>query len=139
MLIMSTKYAKYKEAIYKVSKIGDNTIRLVSSNDQDIQKGFMKKEYPDYYLNKEKLPNIYICEVNFSCIKELYEVSDIALYKEKKFEFVAEDQEFFKIGTINAELANKLDFERTDKYYYEKWVPKNEVKIMEERKNLSLN
>ncbi|EDO0186287.1 hypothetical protein GL345_05400, partial [Listeria monocytogenes] len=61
---MSTKFAKYKEVIYKVSKIGDNTVRLVSSNEQDIQKGFVKKEYPDNYLNKEKLPDLYICEVD---------------------------------------------------------------------------
>lgn len=57
---MSTKFAKYKEVIYKVSKIGDNTVRLVSSNEQDIQKGFVKKEYPDNYLNKEKNCQTYI-------------------------------------------------------------------------------
>lgn len=41
---------------------------------------------------------------------------------------------FFRIGTINTEIAKELNFERTDKYYYEKWVPKNEVKIKKERK-----
>ncbi|EAA0025433.1 hypothetical protein EFX44_14700 [Listeria monocytogenes] len=136
---MSTKFAKYKEVIYKVSKFGDNTVRLVSSNGQDIQKGFVKKEYPDNYLNKEKLPDLYIYEVDFSCIKELYEISDIVLYKEKEFEYIDETKELLKIGTINTEVAKELNFERTDKYYYEKWVPKNEVEIKKERKNISLN
>ncbi|EBF5126156.1 hypothetical protein FH002_15885, partial [Listeria monocytogenes] len=133
------KFAKYKEVIYKVSKFGDNTVRLVSSNGQDIQKGFVKKEYPDNYLNKEKLPDLYIYEVDFSCIKELYEISDIVLYKEKEFEYIDETKELLKIGTINTEVAKELNFERTDKYYYEKWVPKNEVEIKKERKNISLN
>lgn len=136
---MSTKFAKYKEVIYKVSKIGDNTVRLVSSNEQDIQKGFVKKEYPDNYLNKEKLPDLYICEVDFSCIKELYEISDIVVYKEKEFESITETKDSFRIGAINTEIAKELNFERTDKYYYEKWVPKNEVKIKKERKNIPLN
>ncbi|EGH7370838.1 hypothetical protein IEQ47_002877, partial [Listeria monocytogenes] len=116
-----------------------NTVRLVSSNEQDIQKGFVKKEYPDNYLNKEKLPDLYICEVDFSCIKELYEISDIVLYKEKEFEYIDETKELLKIGTINTEVAKELNFERTDTYYYEKWVPKNEVEIKKERKNISLN
>ncbi|EAV9826844.1 hypothetical protein FZ084_09510 [Listeria monocytogenes] len=136
---MSTKFAKYKEVIYKVSKIGDNTVRLVSSNEQDIQKGFVKKENPDNYLNKEKLPDLYICEVDFSCIKELYEISDIVLYKEKEFEYIDETKELLKIGTINTEIAKELKFERTDKYLYEKWVPESEIEIMEERKNIPLN
>ncbi|HHQ1173347.1 TPA: hypothetical protein ACSKOY_001504, partial [Listeria innocua] len=80
-----------------------------------------------------------ICEVDFSCIKELYEISDIVVYKEKEFESITETKDFFRIGTINTEIAKELNFERTDKYYYEKWVPKNEVKIEKERKNIPLN
>lgn len=41
------------------------------------------------------------------------------------------------LGTGDAKLALEFQFERIDKYYYEKWVPKSEVKISEVRENKS--
>ncbi|EPB7023428.1 hypothetical protein ACRROQ_002598 [Listeria monocytogenes] len=61
------------------------------------------------------------------------------MYKEKEFESITETKDFFRIGTINTEIAKELKFERTDKYLYEKWVPESEIEIMEERKNIPLN
>lgn len=42
------------------------------------------------------------------------------------------------IGTDNAELAKKLNFERTDKYFYEKWISKEDIQIIEERKDFTI-
>lgn len=42
------------------------------------------------------------------------------------------------IGTNDARIARELGIGRTDKYYYEQWIPKNEVEIFEERKEMKL-
>ncbi len=43
------------------------------------------------------------------------------------------------LDTTNTELAKKMDFERTDKYMYSKYVEWDEVEIIEERKPYSLD
>lgn len=45
----------------------------------------------------------------------------------------------YYIGTSDGRIAKKLGIERTDKYYYESWGPKNEVEIFEEVKEIKLN
>lgn len=47
----------------------------------------------------------------------------------------AENENAYCIGTSDASIAKELGLDRTDKYYYEKWVPKYEAVIFEEREN----
>ena len=40
----------------------------------------------------------------------------------------------FLVGTSDSSIAKTLGLDRTDKYYYEKWVPKEDVQLFEVRK-----
>lgn len=51
---------------------------------------------------------------------------------------VKENKQDVIIGTSNAKLARIYKMDRVDKYYYEKWVPKKDVEIIEARKDIPL-
>ncbi|WP_077321500.1 hypothetical protein [Virgibacillus proomii] len=115
--------------IYRVSSIKDNIVRLVSDNEQEIKKGFVEKVYPDIYLNKDSLPRLFIKEVDKTSLIELYKITWKIFYKNGIFELIKENKQDVIIGTPNAKLARTYKMDRVDKYYYEKQIPKNEVKI----------
>ncbi|MBU5266431.1 hypothetical protein [Virgibacillus proomii] len=134
----SSIFAQFDGGIYRVSSIKDNIVRLVSDNEQDIKKGFVEKVYPDIYLNKDSLPRLFIKEVDKTSLIELYKITWKVIYKNGIFELINENKQDVIIGTSNAKLARIYKMDRVDKYYYEKQVPKNEVKIIKERKDLLL-
>ena len=49
-----------------------------------------------------------------------------------------EDEKSYLIGSPDAAKAQLLNLDRTDKYFYEKWVPKDEVEIFEMKKAIAL-
>ncbi|MDL0435336.1 hypothetical protein QQB53_06090 [Niallia sp. SS-2023] len=65
--------------------------------------------------------------------------NDLAEYKGKTFNVSPRivDGKVF-LGTGDAKLAMKYQFDRTDKYYYEKWFPLEEVILTENRKDIIL-
>ncbi|NBJ71640.1 MULTISPECIES: hypothetical protein [Clostridia] len=134
----SSIFAQFDGDIYIVSSVKDNIVRLVSDNEQDIKKGFVEKVYPDIYLNKDSLPRLFIKEVDKTSLIELYKITWKIIYKNEIFELIKENKQDVIIGTPNAKLARKYKMDRVDKYYYEKQIPKNEVKIIKERKDLLL-
>lgn len=131
-------FAKYKESNYQAEILSDSLIKLVSSEVKDKELGFNLKIYPEYYKDAKNLPKLYLKEVNRNDIIELFEVFPKSRYKGHEFNVSREKNGNVNIGTVDATLAKKMGFERTDKYYYEKWVPKNEVEIFEERKEIKL-
>jgi hypothetical protein len=131
-------FAEYRGSIYQAEIIDDLQIKLVSRDVKDQALGFKLKIYPEYYKGIKNLPEIYLKDVNKDDIIELFEVNPKSKYKGYKFNISGEKNGHVHIGTNDATLAKDLGFERTDKYYYEKWVPKNEVEIFEERKEIKL-
>ncbi|WP_369899945.1 hypothetical protein [Bacillus manliponensis] len=132
-------FAQYHNKFYYVSKISNDIIRLVSQCERDIKDGFKEKVYPEYYQNRNELPKIYIKEIRKEDVEKLYEIDYKAQYRGHTVNISSSEKEGdVNLGTGDAELAKELGFERTDKYYYEKWVSKDEVQIIEEKKEISL-
>jgi hypothetical protein len=131
-------FAEYKGSIYQAEIIDDLLIKLVSRDVDDKEFGFKLKIYPENYRGIENLPEVYFRDVNRDDIIELFEIYPISKYKGHKFNITGEKSGYIHLGTNDATIAKDLGFERTDKYYYEKWVPKNEVEIFEERKDIKL-
>jgi hypothetical protein len=104
-------------------------IELISNDKKDMDNGFT------HYKN-----NIYTKMVHINQVNELFSINPYAKYKGELFP-ASEDGKTGKVllDTTNTELAKKMDFERTDKYMYSKYVEWDEVEIIEERKPYSLD
>lgn len=122
-------FAKYSGKIYRANIHKDSLIKLISEDVNDEDLGFKLKIYPDYYKDKESLPKLYIKEVSKLKISELFEVETKVKYKGYIFNVSSEKSGNYFIGTSDATLAKELNFDRTDKYYYEKWVAEDEVEV----------
>lgn len=131
-------FASYKNRTYKVSEISVGKIRLVSDDKEDIQFGFEKKVYPENYSNPGSLPKVYVKEVEQIHITCIYKIQYRARYKHSIVNVHEQKADRVLLGTNNSSLAKKLNFDRTDKYYYEKWVSLDEVEMIEERKEMEL-
>ena len=129
-------FAKYNNKIYKISKWNKNQIRLISNDISDLNFGFHKKAYPNNYINKDSLPDVFFCDVEIKAIDMIYEITTKAIYDNCTFDLLSHNTNETVIGTSNSELAQKYHFDRTDKYYYELKVPTADINIMEERKVL---
>lgn len=126
MSIKKGRYARFNGKEYKVYTNEDGSYDLVSHDQNDVNNGFFE-QYSDTYVKK----------VSVNEITSIHRIIPFAKYQGNRLD--VNDQEKngeIHLGTIDATLAKKLDFERTDKYYYEKWIPKNEVEIFEERKEI---
>ena len=128
MSIKKGRYAIFNGKEYKVYMNEDDSLDLVSHEANDVNNGFI-----------EQYPNTYVKKVSGNEITNIHRIIPYAKYQGIQFD--VNDQEKngeIHLGTIDATLAKDFGFERTDKYYYEKWVPKNEVEIFEERKEIKL-
>lgn len=122
------RFGKYKNKLYELYESIDGKYELVSNDPRDIQNGFV-----------EKYPSTYVKTVDKTEITEAFRILPFGEYKGSKFDVSANVKEgMYNLGTTDAALAEKLGFNRTDKYYYEKWVPKGEVKVIEEKKQIKL-
>ncbi|MCK1994119.1 hypothetical protein GW626_02185 [Peribacillus muralis] len=124
-MIRKGEYTIYKGREYRfIESEREGFIELISNKKKDMDNGFT------YYKN-----NIYTKIVGVAEVKELYSINPYAVYKGELFP-VSEERKTGKVllDTTNTELAKKMDFERTDKYMYSKYVEWDEVEIVEERK-----
>ncbi|ALC80310.1 MULTISPECIES: hypothetical protein [Bacillus] len=118
-------YAKYNEKEYKIIK-KDDSITLISNDPLDMKAGF--EVYKDGILTK----NVSKEELSNPC-----KIKTFGRYKGYDLIINGEYNGEYLLGA-DSKAANELDFPMTDKYFYEKWVPKNEVKLIEERKEIEL-
>ncbi|MGX4669008.1 hypothetical protein JNUCC74_07315 [Cerasibacillus sp. JNUCC 74] len=78
-------------------------------------------------------------QINLKELEEYYYIESRAIYKNKPFNVMSNEKDGkVYLGTGDAKLAREFNFDRTDKYYYEKWVPKEDVEIIEERKDIPI-
>jgi hypothetical protein len=128
MSIKKGRYAILNGKEYKVYSNQDHSFDLISHDANDVNNGFIE-QYPDTYVKK----------VSVNEITNIHRIISYAKYKGNQFDINDQEQNGeIHLGTIDAALAKDLGFKGTDKYYYEKWVPKNEVEIFEERKEMTL-
>ncbi|MBL3644296.1 hypothetical protein JMN23_18230 [Bacillus sp. RHFB] len=128
-MIRKGKYAIHNGSKYSFSLLEDKSIRLISNKHADLSQGF--KHFDE---------NIYIKNVSVEEVENLFKINSKAIYKGEMFS-ASEERKTGKVllDTTNTELAQRMGFERTDKYMYSKSVIWDEVEIIEEREPYSLD
>lgn len=122
-MIRKGTYAMYKGSEYKFIERNKGQVELVSKDKKSIANGF--KFYDD---------DIYTKVVSLKDIDDLYRIHPKAKYKGEIFGASPKPNNRVLLACVDAELAAKLGFDRTDKYMYSKYVDLNEVDIIEEKK-----
>ena len=127
-MIKNGKYCTFKNLEYELTMDMDGNLLIISKDPLLLKEGFI-----DVYES-----GVYSKVVKSSELSNCHRVSIKGKIKGEIVNVYREDKYNYYVGTSDAEVARKLGLERTDKYYYEKWVPKNEVGIFEERKEIKL-
>ena len=128
MMIRNGDYGEIDGIEYKIFENEDNTIDIVTKDPGAIKQGFKKYKGEDVYyktINPVKLEKFHRIYTRGKIGHEIVNIS-----REKENEVL--------IGTSDAKVARNLGIGRTEKYYYEKWVNKNDVQFYEERKDLTI-
>jgi hypothetical protein len=124
----SGTYALYHNEEYELYRNGDNTINLVTDNPKSIKYGFIKSP----------LSNRYRKTISVKEITSAYHIKTYGKYRGVEVNVRTEDEQSYLMGTPDADKAQLLALDRTDKYYYEKWVSKEEVEIFEVKEDIQL-
>lgn len=117
----------YQGEEYEVTEDMDNNFLILT---KDLSK--ITNDFVDTYGS-----GVYTKKVSRNELSEYYYIQPQASYMGDQFN-VSRREVNGKVclGTGDATLAEKLRFDRTDKYYYEKWVDKEDVIIFEQRKDI---
>ncbi|MFU0791775.1 MAG: GIY-YIG domain-containing protein [Virgibacillus proomii] len=122
-------FGVYNNIEYEVTRDVDNNFLIMTDDPAKVTNDFVDKFNSGVYTKKIKKENL----------SELYYIKPQAIYKNKKFNVMSNEKDGkVYLGTGDAKLAREFNFDRTDKYYYEKWVPKEDVEIIEERKDIPI-
>lgn len=120
-------FGLYKGKEYEITEDMENNLLIMTEDSSLIDDGFV-----DTYNS-----NVYTKIVKPNDLSQCYLIKPIAVYKGYKFNVSTNEKENkVCLGTPDATLADKMNFERTDKYYYEKWVHKSEVELAEDKKEI---
>jgi len=130
MAIKKGIYTTYLGKEYRVLR-RDGFARLISNDPKDIADGFLERE-PEKNLN----PRIFFKMVSPSEIGDVYEISTFCLYHGFEFHITYDDGENYVLVSDYSPLVEKFNFTRIDKFGYEKTVPKDEVDLVYEKKEL---
>lgn len=136
-------YAVYKGQIYRVSELDGTSVRLVSDDKTTLSLGFNlripdKKYFEDPKYKGFHFPDVYIKIVQKKELEDLYRINYYVEYEGLSFQIVTTNslRKTVTIGTNNAEIADRYDFIRPDKYYFEKELSLNDVQVVEEKIDL---
>lgn len=128
-MIRSGKYTMYKNKEYKFVGPKGKTIEIISHNKDDMMDGFI--HYQD---------NVYTKTVSLDEVESMFFIYPKARYKGELFSASeAGKQGKVLLDTSNTSLAEKLGFDRTDKYLYSKYVDWSEVDIIEEKEPFQID
>ncbi|MEN2768983.1 hypothetical protein [Ornithinibacillus xuwenensis] len=126
-MIKKGYFGIYNGKEYKVVEDNDNNVLIMTDDPAKITDDFV-----DTYGS-----GVYTKKISQNELSEFYYIKPQANYKGSQFNVGNRERDGkVCLGTGDAKLAKKLNFERTDKYYYEKWVLKDEVLLMEQRKDI---
>ena len=128
-MIRSGDFTTYNNKEYSFFKKQDGSVNLISYDSDALLEGFKKHD---------KIANAYVKNVRIDEIHNPFLIKTHGKYKNEEINVRTEKGDSYHIGTPDAEIAKKLDMDRTDKYYYEKWIPKEEVELFEVRKPISI-
>ena len=120
----------YQGKEYEITEDMDNNLMIMTENISEVT-----SDFEDIYNS-----GLYTKKIKRSELSEYYFIKPRAEYKGKQFNVSNQQKDsYIQLGTKNVSIAKKLNFDRTDKYYHEKWVPISEVKLTEEKKLIDIN
>ena len=117
-------YATYKGNEYEFNRDMDKNSIIFTG---DIK-------LTDESFNYNHKAGFYRKIVDFKELSNVYCVSSFVIIDGNKFLIVNENNENYLIETGDREIAEKFGLEMVDKGCYEKWIPKEGVQIIEEKK-----
>ena len=121
-------YAKYKGKEYKFTEADDqDKIELISYDSNDTAEGFVLYS-----------AGIFTKEVVLNEVEEIFYIDPLIKYKGEWFKGTKLGNGQLVLSTPDTAIAEKFDFERTDKYLYKKNVEWNEVDIIEKKEPYSI-
>ncbi|WP_027088403.1 hypothetical protein [Cohnella panacarvi] len=115
-------YAFFKGSEYRLIEISDGGLELISNDSKDIDKGF------SFYDE-----GVFVKKVVREQLDQVCLIDTFALYKGVKLKVGSMRNGKVLLGTSQLQLVEDLGFDRTDKYFYEKWVDIAEVQLIEEK------
>ncbi|MGM0806819.1 MAG: hypothetical protein ACQET8_18900 [Bacillota bacterium] len=122
-------YASYKGKEYKFTEVGEQEkIELISYDSNETEKGFVLYS-----------PGVFIKEVEVNDVDEMYYIDPLINFEGEWFKGTKLGNGQLTISTPDAKIAEKLGFERTDKYLYTKNVELEEVDIIESKISFELS
>jgi|GEM_PF-2141112 len=121
--IRKGNHALYKGKEYRLVSLRNNIIKITSNDPEDMKNGFTK------YME-----DVYSKPVEKSDLTETFTIVPWARYKGLSFSLRGMDATSVSLITEDKVLANKLDFEAPDKFYWEKWVRRDELDSIWEEK-----
>ena len=127
-MLKKGKYTMVDGKEYRIFINDNNTVNLVTDNSEALQMGF----------NKELSTGRYVKTVSSHLLNNVYRISTYGTYKNSEFNVHNENHDQYLVGTSDAIIAKSLNLNRSDKYYYEGWIPKHDVKVFERKEDVSL-
>jgi hypothetical protein len=128
-MIRNGNYCIYNGREFELSEDMDENLIILSENPASLkEKGFVDRFNSGVYSKVVKPSELTKC----------YRIITKGKLDGKVVNISNENSDEYYVGTLNAEIAKDLGAERTDKYYYEKWVPKERIEIFEEIQEINL-
>lgn len=122
-MMRNGKYAKYNGKEYELSRDMDGNLIIITDNVRLVDKTF-----EDIYNT-----GVYSRIVEDVDLSEVYRVDSYVIIDGMKLSIRKETDSGYIIGTNDYGVAQKLNFERVDKYGYEKYIDKKGLEIIEEK------
>lgn len=124
----SGDFAMFNNKEYEFYLNEDNTCNLVTDDPSSVNDGFLK----------DNLTNRYVKKVDISSIQEAYTIVMIGKYKNMELNIHKEKDGLYLIGTTDAKIANQLNLERIDKYYYQGWISSKKLTVTLQKEMIKL-
>lgn len=122
------KYGVYHGEVHRIGVNQDGTISLFPNSDSEID---------DTYADQYHL-GIYSKTIEPAELSEAYSLSSYVDYKGYKIDIVREAGDEYELYLSDSALAQKLGFDRCDKYGYHLMIKKSDVEVIVEKKPLKL-
>jgi hypothetical protein len=111
-------HAVYQGREFRLAILDGGNLELASEDSADISLGFTK-----YY------EGLYVLPVKRPDLQEVFSIHPVARYQGFEFGIHGQDTDkaVVSLTTGDEKIAERLDFDRADKFYWEKWVSVDEL------------
>ena len=114
-------YCLYNNNIYDYSIDFDGNSFVSTTDKSIIDDSFAGPNMRGFYKKK----------VNISELDKVFRAEHYVTIDGTELDVLGQKDEMVLVGTSDARVAERLGLGRTDKYYYEKWIAKQNTEIKE--------